>query len=780
MGGRAGETGDPREDPPTNSIVQHDSHFRKSGVNRPGIEPGRALVEGEQSNHYTTYDIAFVFPCGPLQDEIWRDDVAGLRHLPRQVAEANWFQERCTVSERLREEACICARALLAFRVQYPAGSPDFCLWGLCRTMPLVGEFSQGSPIAPALSFLRRSLLTSITLIGSQDLAVKSLQNLFTHLLQLLKTKDLGISPQLQSVCGKLGGGEGGACPTTTKYWEGGDMSPYPYPTGKGAHLIYSLWEQPVGTRDRTRTRAANVIDHVVPVTVNPARSLNAVRVTQATPFFSRVNVAPGSPRKLSSAEISLSIGVLNRCVVIPRRQCKESGKNGQRRRKDTNLHGVVSIFLCWSWRSYPGSSRCAGTTKRMTLGHSLDKYAETKWRGCSFDLGVSIRRLAVQGSGNGPCVRLAVKGTLLASVEGKWGRVHVPGAPSPLRGLTLDCFSPNTVISNCSLLIMFRLEKFDAQAFVICRCDVTKATGTLREMCGSASIYFRLETQTHAFAFYRRRISLSPGRKPVGRLEITQPVHSSLRSSYMTPSRPFTPQPPHVPSPHYLQSSSVVFTDVPVTALSPKASVKTAGYPAVVCIYRVVGHRPEISLNAALRPRSQLSEYSCATSTLVNFSCRGEEERVDASQVSPLSIILQLARVATRLRADLSGQGRVESLPPPQSPNRRTTHHGSSRPDVRYSIPTSVQFMSRQSQCSRVLQAPSLTVCFTRRFHTLSSIHATNTSLAVVPQSPVVVHTSLRSRTLSQMASVKDCRPLGCGSINSVLGRHLNLPELA
>ncbi|KAJ8882325.1 hypothetical protein PR048_014127 [Dryococelus australis] len=35
-----GETGDARENPPTNGIVQHDFHMRKSGVTRPGIEPG--------------------------------------------------------------------------------------------------------------------------------------------------------------------------------------------------------------------------------------------------------------------------------------------------------------------------------------------------------------------------------------------------------------------------------------------------------------------------------------------------------------------------------------------------------------------------------------------------------------------------------------------------------------------------------------------------------------------------------------------------------------------
>ncbi|KAJ8888896.1 hypothetical protein PR048_008390 [Dryococelus australis] len=34
-----GETGDPRENPPTSGIVRHDSHIRTSGVTPPGIEP---------------------------------------------------------------------------------------------------------------------------------------------------------------------------------------------------------------------------------------------------------------------------------------------------------------------------------------------------------------------------------------------------------------------------------------------------------------------------------------------------------------------------------------------------------------------------------------------------------------------------------------------------------------------------------------------------------------------------------------------------------------------
>ncbi|KAJ8871332.1 hypothetical protein PR048_027649 [Dryococelus australis] len=36
----AGETGEPRENPPANGIVRNDSHLRKSDVAQPGIEPG--------------------------------------------------------------------------------------------------------------------------------------------------------------------------------------------------------------------------------------------------------------------------------------------------------------------------------------------------------------------------------------------------------------------------------------------------------------------------------------------------------------------------------------------------------------------------------------------------------------------------------------------------------------------------------------------------------------------------------------------------------------------
>ncbi|KAJ8866152.1 hypothetical protein PR048_033676 [Dryococelus australis] len=71
--------------------------------------------------------------------------------------------------------------AAVANGARLPAGSPpDFHKWESCRTMPLIGGSSRGYPASPAPSFRRRFIITSITLIGYQDLAVKSCQNLFT------------------------------------------------------------------------------------------------------------------------------------------------------------------------------------------------------------------------------------------------------------------------------------------------------------------------------------------------------------------------------------------------------------------------------------------------------------------------------------------------------------------------------------------------------------------------------------------------------------------------
>ncbi|KAJ8870624.1 hypothetical protein PR048_029647 [Dryococelus australis] len=79
-------------------------------------------------------------------------------------------------------ERLACPPPTKANLVQTPAWRlPDFRMSESCRTMPLVGRFSRGYPVSPALSFWRFSVLTSITLIDSQDLAVKRSPNLFIH-----------------------------------------------------------------------------------------------------------------------------------------------------------------------------------------------------------------------------------------------------------------------------------------------------------------------------------------------------------------------------------------------------------------------------------------------------------------------------------------------------------------------------------------------------------------------------------------------------------------------
>ncbi|KAJ8893567.1 hypothetical protein PR048_006167 [Dryococelus australis] len=93
--------------------------------------------------------------------------------LPRvtSLTETTTFKE-VTVVERLARSP-----PTKANRVQSQVGSPEFLKWESCRTMPLVDGFSRGSPIFPASLFWGHSIYTSITLIGSQDLAVKSRSN---------------------------------------------------------------------------------------------------------------------------------------------------------------------------------------------------------------------------------------------------------------------------------------------------------------------------------------------------------------------------------------------------------------------------------------------------------------------------------------------------------------------------------------------------------------------------------------------------------------------------
>ncbi|KAJ8885842.1 hypothetical protein PR048_012048 [Dryococelus australis] len=81
-----------------------------------------------------------------------------------------------TGAKPIQEINALIVKEDAANRVRSPAGS----LRESCRIMPLVNGFSRGSPIYRAPSFRRCSVLTSNTLIGSQDLTLKSCSNLFT------------------------------------------------------------------------------------------------------------------------------------------------------------------------------------------------------------------------------------------------------------------------------------------------------------------------------------------------------------------------------------------------------------------------------------------------------------------------------------------------------------------------------------------------------------------------------------------------------------------------
>ncbi|KAJ8880014.1 hypothetical protein PR048_020636 [Dryococelus australis] len=96
-----------------------------------------------------------------------------------------------TVTERLD-----CSPPTQAIRIQSLAGTlPDFRIWESCRTMPLLGGFSRGSPVPPPHFYI----LPSITLIGSQDVEVKSRPNFsITRFNDKLKWQ---FSLQLQGLC---------------------------------------------------------------------------------------------------------------------------------------------------------------------------------------------------------------------------------------------------------------------------------------------------------------------------------------------------------------------------------------------------------------------------------------------------------------------------------------------------------------------------------------------------------------------------------------------------
>ncbi|KAJ8869105.1 hypothetical protein PR048_030669 [Dryococelus australis] len=98
---KAGETGDPRENPPTSGIVRHDSHLRESGVNRPGIEPG--------SHWWEASSLTAQSPCFP--PPFRREEPYEKRSRYEETTKAGFT--RCKMSANLTRDADL-AREFLA------------------------------------------------------------------------------------------------------------------------------------------------------------------------------------------------------------------------------------------------------------------------------------------------------------------------------------------------------------------------------------------------------------------------------------------------------------------------------------------------------------------------------------------------------------------------------------------------------------------------------------------------------------------------------------------
>ncbi|KAJ8888872.1 hypothetical protein PR048_008366 [Dryococelus australis] len=161
---RAGKTGDLRANPKTRGIVRHDSHMRKSGSD----PAGNVILT-------TVRHISDV--CARIPVQIVHD------------TQVEWVQsiDMWCIRNNGRSGAAVAERLARppptkAIRAQSPAGSQDPRMWESCRTMPLVGGSSRGSPASPPPPITgRRPILTPIAPIGSEGLAVKSRPNLFTH-----------------------------------------------------------------------------------------------------------------------------------------------------------------------------------------------------------------------------------------------------------------------------------------------------------------------------------------------------------------------------------------------------------------------------------------------------------------------------------------------------------------------------------------------------------------------------------------------------------------------
>ncbi|KAJ8873580.1 hypothetical protein PR048_024398 [Dryococelus australis] len=117
-------TGDPRENLPTIAIVRHDSHLRKSRVNRPGIEPGLPWWEASSLTAQP--------PCSHVNSDERRKKngtLAKCRGLSSEAETWGGFSPPCRRTCDLRSHHVGSLRARGLPRRRGHCGSTDWLLW---------------------------------------------------------------------------------------------------------------------------------------------------------------------------------------------------------------------------------------------------------------------------------------------------------------------------------------------------------------------------------------------------------------------------------------------------------------------------------------------------------------------------------------------------------------------------------------------------------------------------------------------------------------------------
>ncbi|KAJ8868526.1 hypothetical protein PR048_030054 [Dryococelus australis] len=151
----------------------------RAGVTAAVAELERAFAKSGQVEKMILAERSLENECRvfPLLHLYFGSTVTPQRQRPEAVITNTYLVRETHHSPRalFREENGLACGGLLASH----QGDPGFCKWESCRTMPFVGGFSRGSTVSPASSFRCCSILTSITLIGSEDHDVKSRPNLY-------------------------------------------------------------------------------------------------------------------------------------------------------------------------------------------------------------------------------------------------------------------------------------------------------------------------------------------------------------------------------------------------------------------------------------------------------------------------------------------------------------------------------------------------------------------------------------------------------------------------